>query len=343
MISCSFNKHLKIMEKSKYLLALESSCDDSSAAVYLGSTLLSNVISSQLDHRDLGGVVPELASRKHLENMLPVIQSALDNAKISFADIAAIAYTQGPGLLGSLLVGAGMAKGLALSKNLPLIGVHHMEAHVLAHFIEDPKPSFPYLCLLVSGGHTQIVIMHDAFEMQVIGKTIDDAAGEAFDKTGKILGLPYPSGPEIDRLAQEGTARFQFTIPKAGNLDFSFSGLKTSILYFLRDEKQKNPDFIDQNMADICASVQKTIVDYLMIQLEKAIGQTGINQVAIAGGVSANSELRSRVQQLKSQEVKVYTLPLKYCVDNAAMIGMAGVFKWEEKKFTPLDAPVFTS
>lgn len=303
---------------------------------------MSSIISSQLDHRELGGVVPELASRKHLENMQPVVEQALNKAEIVISQIEAIAYTQGPGLLGSLLVGAGYAKGLALSNNLPLIGIHHMEAHVLAHYIEDPHPAFPFLCLLVSGGHTQLVIMHDAFEMEVIGKTIDDAAGEAFDKTGKILGLPYPAGPEIDRLAQKGSPRFKFPTPKVDELNFSFSGLKTSIMYFLRDEKKKNPDFIEQNMADICASVQKTIVDYLLLQLEKAMEKYKLHRVAIAGGVSANSELRCRVQELTNIGAEVFILPLKYCVDNAGMIGMAGVFKWEKDMFTALDAPVFT-
>lgn len=332
------------MKKSRnaYLLALESSCDDSSAAIFKGRQLMSSIISSQLDHRELGGVVPELASRKHLENMQPVVEQALNKAEIVISQIEAIAYTQGPGLLGSLLVGAGYAKGLALSNNLPLIGIHHMEAHVLAHYIEDPHPAFPFLCLLVSGGHTQLVIMHDAFEMEVIGKTIDDAAGEAFDKTGKILGLPYPAGPEIDRLAQKGSPRFKFPTPKVDELNFSFSGLKTSIMYFLRDEKKKNPDFIEQNMADICASVQKTIVDYLLLQLEKAMEKYKLHRVAIAGGVSANSELRCRVQELTNIGAEVFILPLKYCVDNAGMIGMAGVFKWEKDMFTALDAPVFT-
>ncbi|HKK87553.1 MAG TPA: tRNA (adenosine(37)-N6)-threonylcarbamoyltransferase complex transferase subunit TsaD [Saprospiraceae bacterium] len=332
------------MEKSRngYLLAIESSCDDSSAAIFKGRQLLSNIISSQLDHRDLGGVVPELASRKHLENIQPVVEQALKKAGIGKSELKAIAYTQGPGLLGSLLVGAGYAKGLALSHQLPLIGIHHMEAHVLAHFIEDPHPRYPFLCLLVSGGHTQLVIMHDAFEMEVVGKTIDDAAGEAFDKTGKILGLPYPAGPEIDRLAQKGKARFKFTTPSVDGLNFSFSGLKTSILYFLRDEKKKNPDFIEQNLTDICASVQKTIVDYLLLQLEKAMEQYGLDRVAIAGGVSANSELRRRVQGLKNIGAEVFILPMKYCVDNAGMIGMAGVFKWEKEMYTTLDAPVFT-
>jgi N6-L-threonylcarbamoyladenine synthase len=329
-------------DKTGYLLALESSCDDSSAAVFKGRKLLSNVISSQLDHRDLGGVVPELASRRHLENMHPVVQLALDDAMVDITKIDAIAYTQGPGLLGSLLVGAGYAKGLSLANDVPLIGIHHMEAHVLAHYIEPPHPEFPFLCLLVSGGHTQIVIMHDAFDMEIIGKTIDDAAGEAFDKTGKILGLPYPAGPEIDQLAQTGQACFEFTIPEAGDLDFSFSGLKTSILYFLKRKTEDNPAFINENMADICASVQQTIVNYLLQQLERAIDKTGIHAVAIAGGVSANSELRKRMVELEDKGVDIFTLPLKYCVDNAAMIGMAGVFKWERKIFTSLDAAVFT-
>ena len=328
--------------KSGYLLALETSCDDSSVAIFKGRKLLSNAISSQLDHRELGGVVPELASRKHLENLQPLIDHALEKAGIAISNIEAIAYTRGPGLLGSLLVGAGYAKGLALANNLPLIGVHHMEAHVLAHYIDTPQPEFPFLCLLVSGGHTQIVVMHDAFKMEVLGKTIDDAAGEAFDKTGKILGLPYPAGPEIDRLAKGGTARYEFTIPKVPALDFSFSGLKTSILYFLRDEKKKDPKFIEENMEDICASVQQSIVNYLMIQLEKAVEKTGLKQVAIAGGVSANTQLRSRVREFEQKGIEVFTLPLAYCVDNAGMIGMAGVFKWEKELFTELDAPVFT-
>lgn len=330
------------MKPSFHLLAIESSCDDTSIAIFKDELIQANIISSQLAHKDLGGVVPELASRKHLENIQHVFDIALKKAGIKIEDINAVAYTQGPGLLGSLLVGAGYAKGLAIARNIPLIGVHHMEAHVLAHFIEDPKPTFPFLCLLVSGGHTQIVIMHDAFDMEIIGKTIDDAAGEAFDKTGKILGLEYPAGPIIDQLAKKGQARYKFTIPNAGGLDFSFSGLKTSILYFLRDQKTQNENFINENLHDICASVQKIIVDYLMLQLEKAIDLTKIKHVAIAGGVSANSELRKRVKALDNHGLRTYITATQYCLDNAAMVGIAGVYKYKKKVYTKLDAPVFT-
>ncbi len=329
--------------QSTTILAIESSCDDTAAAIFKDEQLLSTVVSSQIEHKELGGVVPEIASRAHLKNMNTVVELALNKADVRKEDIDAIAYTQGPGLMGSLLVGAGFAKGFSIAQDIPLIGIHHMEAHVLAHFIEKPAPEFPFLCLTVSGGHTQIVIMHDYFEMEVLGATIDDAAGEAFDKAGKMLGLPYPAGPVIDRMSKEGNPVYEFAKPKIPELNFSFSGLKTSILYFLQAEMKKDEQFITNNLNDLCASIQKSITDILIDKLEMAIEQTGIKQVTMAGGVSANSELRQKLSDLETKyDIETFSLPLKFCVDNAAMIGMAAYYKLKKGMTTPIDASIFT-
>jgi N6-L-threonylcarbamoyladenine synthase len=311
------------------ILAIESSCDDTSAAIVRGGAVLSNKTANQDIHQLYGGVVPEAASRAHLVNILPVVEAAINAAGISKTAIDAVAFTRGPGLIGSLIVGVSFAKGFALSRNLPLIEVNHMMAHVLAHFAEDPKPSFPFLCLTVSGGHTQILIVRDYLDMEVIGQTIDDAAGEAFDKTGKMLGLDYPAGPIIDKLARDGQARFDFPEPRIPGLDFSFSGLKTSILYFLKKQVAENPDFIAQNLHDICASVQARIVSILIHKLNKAAQETGIQEVALAGGVSANSALREAlVQEGLKKGWNTYIPKFEYCTDNAAMIGITGYYKY---------------
>ncbi|MDP3461343.1 MAG: tRNA (adenosine(37)-N6)-threonylcarbamoyltransferase complex transferase subunit TsaD [Bacteroidales bacterium] len=326
-----------------YILGIESSCDDTSAAVLHHTRVLANIIANQQVHEKFGGVVPELASRAHQQNIIPVIATALQVANIHKKQLDAVAYTRGPGLLGSLLVGSSFAKALAMSLGIPLIETDHMEAHILAHFITDeevrPVPAFPFLCLTVSGGHTQIVVVKDYFDMEIIGKTIDDAAGEAFDKAAKIMGLPYPGGPLIDKLAKEGDPnRFRFSEPQIAGLDYSFSGLKTSILYFLRDELRKNDQFIENNKADLCASIQHTIVGILMKKLEKASEVTGIQQIAIAGGVSANSGLRQAMLQKSSESAwKVFIPKMSYSTDNAAMIGVAGYFKYLEKKFASQD------
>jgi N6-L-threonylcarbamoyladenine synthase len=316
------------------ILAIESSCDDTSAAIVRDGAVLSNKTANQEIHQLYGGVVPEAASRAHLVNILPVVEAAINAAGISKTAIDAVAFTRGPGLIGSLIVGVSFAKGFALSQNLPLIEVNHMMAHVLAHFAEDPKPSFPFLCLTVSGGHTQILIVRDYLDMEVIGQTIDDAAGEAFDKTGKMLGLDYPAGPIIDKLAREGQARFDFPEPRIPGLDFSFSGLKTSILYFLKKQVAENPDFIAQNLNDICASVQTRIVSILIHKLSKAAQETGIREVALAGGVSANSALREAlVQEGLKKGWNTYIPKFEYCTDNAAMIGITGYYKYLRGEF----------
>jgi len=316
------------------ILAIESSCDDTSAAIVRDGAVLSNKTANQEIHQLYGGVVPEAASRAHLVNILPVVEAAINAAGISKTAIDAVAFTRGPGLIGSLIVGVSFAKGFALSRNLPLIEVNHMMAHVLAHFAEDPKPSFPFLCLTVSGGHTQILIVRDYLDMEVIGQTIDDAAGEAFDKTGKMLGLDYPAGPIIDKLAREGQARFDFPEPRIPGLDFSFSGLKTSILYFLKKQVAENPDFIAQNLNDICASVQTRIVSILIHKLSKAAQETGIREVALAGGVSANSALREAlVQEGIKKGWNTYIPKFEYCTDNAAMIGITGYYKYLRGEF----------
>ncbi|HHJ51142.1 MAG TPA: tRNA (adenosine(37)-N6)-threonylcarbamoyltransferase complex transferase subunit TsaD [Phaeodactylibacter sp.] len=325
-----------------YLLAIESSCDDTSAAVIGDGAVLSNVIAGQDIHRAYGGVVPEAASRAHFESIIPVVDAALQRANVRKKQLDAIAFTRGPGLLGSLMVGVSFAKALALALGIPIIDVHHLQAHVLAHFAEEPKPSFPFLCLTVSGGHTQIVLVRSPLEMEVLGKTLDDAAGEAFDKAGRMMGLPYPAGPEIDQLSQNGIARFAFPEPKIRGLDFSFSGLKTAIRYFLRDETAKNPDFIRENLPDIAASVQDTIVRILMSKLKRAAKETGISEIAIAGGVAANSGLRQALlREGEKRNWKVYIPRIEYCTDNAAMIGMAGYYKFLAGEFAPQDiAPV---
>jgi N6-L-threonylcarbamoyladenine synthase len=312
------------------ILGIESSCDDTSAAILIGNEIRANIIAGQAVHEGFGGVVPELASRAHQENIIPVVQTALQTAQISISDLDAIAFTQGPGLMGSLTVGTSFAKALALALKIPLVGVHHMKAHILAHFISDASdttPSFPFLCLTVSGGHTQIVQVNDALDMQVIGSTIDDAAGEAFDKAAKMLGLPYPGGPLIDQLAPLGNPNaFEFAKPQIAGLDFSFSGLKTSILYALQAAEKQEPDFRQVHLHDLCASIQKSIVQILIAKLEKAVKQTRIQNVAIAGGVSANSELRKRILEKREVGWKVSIPKMSYCTDNAAMIAMAGSF-----------------
>jgi N6-L-threonylcarbamoyladenine synthase len=317
------------------ILAIESSCDDTSAAVCVDGVVLSNVIANQTIHQAYGGVVPELASRVHQQNIVPAVQQALIKAKVSKNDVDAVAFTRGPGLLGSLLVGVSFAKSFALAKSLPIIEVNHMQAHILAHFIEEPKPSFPFLCLTVSGGHTQIVLVKDYFDMQIIGQTLDDAAGEAMDKTSKILGLPYPGGPLIDKYARQGNPdAYKFPEPQIPGLDFSFSGLKTSILYFIRDNVTANPNFIEENLADICASVEGRIATILLNKLEKAAREYGIKDVALAGGVSANTGLRQGL--LKSGEKNGWNcfIPqLQYCTDNAAMIAIAGYYKFLKGDF----------
>jgi len=325
----------------RIILAIESSCDDTAAAVLRNSTVLSNIVASQEVHHNYGGVVPELASRAHQQNIVPVIHTALKQANIQTEDLDAIAFTSGPGLMGSLHVGVSFAKSMALALNIPLINVHHMHAHILAHFIDDEdkdKPEFPFLCLTVSGGHTQIVRVNSPEDLKIIGQTIDDAAGEAFDKAAKMLGLPYPGGPLVDKHAALGDPnRFSFPHPAIKDLDYSFSGLKTSLLYFLRDERKKNPAFIDENLNDICASYQQAIVSFLFSKLKKAARQYHIKHVAIAGGVSANSQLR---QELHNQEKelgwKVYIPKFEYCTDNAAMIGIAGYFKLLKNDFADL-------
>ncbi|MCC6460380.1 MAG: tRNA (adenosine(37)-N6)-threonylcarbamoyltransferase complex transferase subunit TsaD [Saprospiraceae bacterium] len=321
------------------ILAIESSCDDTSAAVIRDGVVLSNCVASQDIHRLYGGVVPEVASRAHQANIIPVVDQALKSAGIDKQAVTAVAFTRGPGLMGSLLVGTSFAKAFALSFDLPLIEVNHMQAHVLAHFAEDPKPEFPFLCLTVSGGHTQIIRVNDYLDMEVLGETIDDAAGEAFDKTGKILGLGYPAGPLIDRHARDGEARFAFPEPAIPGLNFSFSGLKTAILYFLRDQTAKQPDFVQENLADICASIQHRIVTILLSKLRKAARQTGIRHIALAGGVSANSGLRQALADMGAREGWTTYVPrLEFCTDNAAMIGITGYFKYLRGEFCGQDA-----
>jgi N6-L-threonylcarbamoyladenine synthase len=318
-----------------HLLAIESSCDETSAAVMVNGELRSNVISTQLIHTQWGGVVPELASRAHQKSIIPVVQEALQLANINKNDLNAIAFTRGPGLLGALLIGTSFAKSLALSLNIPLIEVNHMQAHVLAHFIEDPRPEFPFLCLTVSGGHTQLVWVKSALEMEIIGETMDDAVGEAFDKTAKLIGLPYPGGPLIDKLAKEGDPnKYKLPLGEIPGLNFSFSGIKTAILYFLQKEQKANQQFIEENKADICASVQKTLIDILLRKVKRAMKEKNCQQIAIAGGVSANSGLRSELQKLGTEQGwNVFIPAFSYCTDNAGMIAMAGHFKAEAGLF----------
>lgn len=317
------------------ILGIESSCDDTSAAVLKGTQILANITHTQLIHEQYGGVVPELASRAHIEHIVPVVKRALDTAQISVNEIDAIAFTQGPGLMGSLVVGTSFAKGLALALNKPLIGVHHMKAHILSHFITHEgmtAPSFPFLCLTVSGGHTQIVVVHDALNMEIIGKTIDDAAGEAFDKAAKMLGLPYPGGPLIDQYAQAGDPNvYAFAEPNIPALNFSFSGLKTSILYFLKKEVAKDSDFVAANLNNLCASIQHSITEILVKKLKKAQQQTGITCIAVSGGVSVNRGLRAKlhVWQREQAQLSIHLAHPSFCTDNAAMIAIAGSFLLE--------------
>ena len=331
-----------------YILGIESSCDDTSAAVLKDGLLLSNVIASQQVHKDFGGVVPELASRAHEQNIVPVVSQALDKAGIKPSDLSAIAFTRGPGLLGSLLVGTSFAKAMSVALDIPMVMVNHLQGHVLANFVrEDGKeydpPAFPYLCLLVSGGNSQIVRVDSPLDFEILGQTIDDAVGEAFDKCSKMMGLGYPGGPVIDRLAKLGNPdRFKFPKPNIPGLDYSFSGIKTSLLYFVRDELKKDPQFMEKNKEDICASFQKALIDILMKKLVKAAAQTGIREVTIGGGVSANSALREAVvREGKKRGWKTHLPEFKFTTDNAAMIAIAGWFRWKNGEKTPLDiAPV---
>ena len=327
-----------------YILAIESSCDDTSAAVLKDGILLSNVTASQAVHEAYGGVVPELASRAHQQNIVPVVDQAIKRAGIDKSELNAVAFTRGPGLMGSLLVGVSFAKGFARSLGIPMIDVNHLQGHILSHFVkvegrENRSPEFPFLCLLVSGGHTQIVRIDDPLHFEILGHTIDDAVGEAFDKCSKYMGLGYPGGPVIDKLAKEGdSSKFRFAKPNIPELNYSFSGIKTSLLYFLRDHLKENPDFIEENKADICASFQKDLIDILLKKLVIAAKQTGIRQVAISGGVSANSGLRNRIVEEGQKRGWTTFLPeFRFTTDNAAMIAITGYFKYQQKLFAPLD------
>lgn len=329
------------------ILGIESSCDDTSAAVIADGILLSNVIASQSVHEEFGGVVPELASRAHQQNIVPVVDTALRRAGICRHDLSAIAFTRGPGLLGSLLVGTSFAKGMATGLGIPLVDVNHLHGHVLSHFVrenpDDAVPEFPYLCLLVSGGNSQLIWVKSPVDMEILGRTIDDAAGEAFDKCAKVMGLPYPGGPHIDRLAAEGdSGRFRFSKPHIPGLDYSFSGLKTSFLYTVRDGMRQNPDFVEQNRADLAASLQRTIIDILLAKLSLAVERTGTRQVAIGGGVSANSGVRQAVAQFCAERgIRAFIPERKFTTDNAAMVAMAGYFKFMAGDLCGLDAVPF--
>ena len=350
MHECDFFTTFALEMKKTIILAIESSCDDTSAAVICDGLLLSNVTASQAVHEDFGGVVPELASRAHQLNIVPVVDAALKRADVTTDQLSAIAFTRGPGLLGSLLVGTSFAKGLALAHNIPLVEVNHLQAHILAHFIEakgerqeakgDGVPNFPFLCLLVSGGNSQIVLVKSYCKMEIVGQTIDDAAGEAFDKCAKVMGLPYPGGPWIDRLAKEGNAEaFQFAKPNIPGYNYSFSGLKTSFLYFLRDHLKDNPNFIEENKADLCASLQKTVIDILINKLKKAAKDLKVTEIAVAGGVSANSGLREALLDLgRRHRWKVHIPPFAYTTDNAAMVAQAGYYRYLNGDFCPIDA-----
>lgn len=326
-------------EKKIYTLAIESSCDDTSAAVLCNDVVLSNIVARQSIHEEYGGVVPELASRAHQQNIVPVVEVAIKKAGITKQDLNCIAFTQGPGLMGSLLVGGSFAKSLSMALGIPLIAVNHMKAHILAHFINEEgydKPTFPFLALTISGGHTQIVKVTSFFEMEIIGETTDDAVGEAFDKSAKILGLPYPGGPLVDQFAQEGNPKaFPFTKPKVEGLNFSFSGLKTQILYFIQKNVAVNPNFIEENKTDICASIQHTIINILMEKLKLAVAETGINQIAIGGGVSANSGIRKTLKEAEQKYGwKTYVPKFEYTTDNAAMIGIVGYYNFLEGNYS---------
>ncbi len=328
------------------ILAIESSCDDTSAAVLQDNRVLSNVIASQKVHEQYGGVVPELASRAHEQNIIPVVDGAIREAGIRKEEIDAVAFTRGPGLMGSLMVGVSFAKSFAQALGKPLVEVNHLQAHVLSHFINrgEPIPQFPFICLLVSGGHTQILLLKSHFEMEILGQTIDDAAGEAIDKAAKIMDLGYPGGPIIDRLAKEGDAdAFKFATPQIAGYDYSFSGIKTSFLYFLRDRLKEDPEFIEKHKADLCASIQKTIVGFLMKKTERAAIDRRVRQVAIAGGVSANSLLRSELQRIcDKHHWQAFIPPFKFCTDNAAMVGIAGYFKYLKGEFADISLPPYT-
>ncbi len=335
-------------QKGITILGIESSCDDTSAAIIKDGLILSNVVANQKVHEEYGGVVPELASRAHQQNIIPVVDLAIKKAGIKSEEISAVAFTRGPGLLGSLLVGTSFAKGFSLAAGIPLIEVNHLQGHVLALFIQENgvefnPPKFPFLCLLVSGGNSQIILVRDYLQMEVIGQTIDDAAGEAFDKCAKVMGLPYPGGPHVDRLAKEGNPlRFEFSKPKIQGLDYSFSGLKTNFLYFLRDNLKQNENFIEENKADLCASLQHTIIDILLGKLKRAAKETGIKEITIAGGVSANSGLRSALIENADKHKWNLIIPkFEYTMDNAAMIAITGYYKYLEKEFTGQDAIPF--
>lgn len=334
-------------QKRAIILGIESSCDDTSAAIIADGILLSNVIASQKVHEAYGGVVPELASRAHQQNIVPVVSEAIRQAGIDKSELSAIAYTRGPGLLGSLLVGTSFAKGLAIALDIPMVDVNHLHGHVLSHFIKDDAttevPEFPFLCLLISGGNSQLIRVDSPYDMRILGQTIDDAAGEAFDKCAKVMGLPYPGGPHIDRLAAEGDPhRFRFNKPHIEGLDYSFSGLKTSFLYTLRDNLKLDPDFIERNRADLAASLQATIIDILMDKLDKAVKLTGLKQVAIGGGVSANSGVRTAVAQYCERHgIRAFIPRRSFTTDNAAMIAVAGYFKYLKGDFCPLDKVPF--
>ena len=325
-------------QKVPIILGIESSCDDTSASVLKNETILSNLIAGQEVHKVYGGVVPELASRAHLQNILPVIDAAMKKADVKLEDLDAIAFTKGPGLMGSLVVGTSFAKSLSLALDIPLIDVNHMHGHILAHFIDDQgkeKPKFPFICLTVSGGHTQLVLVKDFLEMEILGSTMDDAAGEAFDKAAKMMGFPYPGGPLIDKHAKLGDPnRFEFTKPEVDGFNFSFSGLKTAILYFLQKEEKNDPDFIENNRNDLCASIQKTIIDILIKQLKRVAKEYNVKEIAIAGGVSANSGLRNALEETgKSLGWSTYIPKFEYCTDNAAMIAIAGKYMFEQGIF----------
>ncbi|MCE2848118.1 MAG: tRNA (adenosine(37)-N6)-threonylcarbamoyltransferase complex transferase subunit TsaD [bacterium] len=324
--------------ENTYILGIESSCDETSASVCHNGKIVSNIIATQAIHTQYGGVVPELASRAHMQNIVPVVDQAIAEGGISLDQLDAVAFTSSPGLIGALLVGTGFAKSLALSLNIPLIAVHHMQAHVLSNLIADPQPEFPFLCLTVSGGHTQIVLCKDALNMEILGETLDDAAGEAFDKTAKLLGLPYPGGPLIDRYAKEGDPKkFHFPEPQIEGLNFSFSGVKTSILYFLQKQLKTDPDFISKHLPDICASAQYCIVNILLHKLKKASLQTGIKTICLAGGVSANKGLRNAMQEMAEKyQWKLYIPEMEYCTDNAAMIAITGYHKFLAGFSSPL-------
>ena len=331
-----------------YILGIESSCDDTSAAVICDGVLLSNVIASQKIHENYGGVVPELASRAHQQNIVPVVSEALRQANVKKEDLSAIAYTRGPGLLGSLLVGTSFAKGLAIGLNIPLLDVDHLHAHVLSHFIketpEQEVPSFPFMCLLVSGGNSQIIIANDREDMKIVGKTIDDAAGEAFDKCAKVMGLPYPGGPHIDRLAKDGDPKaFPFSKPRVEGLDYSFSGLKTSFLYLLRDRLKEDPDFIEKEKSNLAASLQQSIIDILLYKLNLAHKQYNVQHIGIAGGVSANSGIRNAIKEFcEKRGAKAWIPERKFTTDNAAMVAIAGYYKYLDNEYSDLSLPPYS-